>query len=147
MKYMPLAVSHHRLSAGKAKSKESHVRGDVCRNTRPNPVPGQFFGSQAVFWSALELIPGQLTSLVQGVREIAFFRAACGKVALKELQRLCQMAHAPPSGGQWRAWYARLCRLVRRYELRPDDAGRLVRRLRREMGSLWVFRGESGVVA
>ena len=27
----------------------------------------------------------------------------------------------------------------------PDDAGRLVRRLRREMGSLWVFLNESGV--
>ena len=41
--------------------------------------------------------------------------------------RLCQMAHAPPSGGQWQAWYARLCRLVKRYESRADDAGRLVR--------------------
>ena len=34
---------------------------------------------------------------------------------------------------------------MRRYELRSDDAGRLVRRLRREMGSLWVFLNESGV--
>ena len=30
--------------------------------------------------------------------------AACGKRALAELQRLCHMAHAPPTGGQWRAW-------------------------------------------
>lgn len=55
------------------------------------------------------------------------------------------MAHAPQSGGQWQAWYARLCRLVRRYEGCPDDAGRWVRHLRHEMGSLWVSRGESGV--
>ena len=34
---------------------------------------------------------------------------------------------------------------MRRYESCPDDAGRLVRGLRREMGSLWVFLNESGV--
>jgi transposase len=34
--------------------------------------------------------------------------AACGAWALVELQRLCQMAKAPPTGGQWRAWYAQL---------------------------------------
>ncbi len=90
-----------------------------------------------------------LAHLVRRARELSQRRQAaladCGKVALKELQRLCQMAHAPPSGGQWQAWYARLCRFVRRYELRPDDAGRLVRHLRRELGSLWVFLNESGV--
>ena len=90
-----------------------------------------------------------LAHLIRCARQLSQRReaalAACGQVALKELQRLCQMAHAPPSGGQWQAWYARLCRLVRRYELCPDDAGRLVRRLRREMGSLWVFLNESGV--
>ena len=90
-----------------------------------------------------------LAHLIRRARQLSQRRqgalAACGQVALKELRRLCQMAHAPPSGGQWQAWYARLCRLVRRYELRSDDAGRLVRRLRREMGSLWVFLNESGV--
>lgn len=30
--------------------------------------------------------------------------SACGKRALAELQRLCHMAHSPPTGGQWRAW-------------------------------------------
>jgi transposase len=30
--------------------------------------------------------------------------AACGHTALKALQRLCHMAHEPPSGGQWQAW-------------------------------------------
>jgi transposase len=71
--------------------------------------------------------------------------AACGQSALKELQRLCHMAHEPPSGGQWQAWYARFCRLIDRYQQRSDEAGRLTRRLAREMASLWVFLREHGV--
>jgi transposase len=71
--------------------------------------------------------------------------AACGNPALKELQRLCHMAHEPPSGGQWQAWYARFCHLLERYQERADDAGRLVRRLAREMASLWVLLREHGV--
>jgi transposase len=62
--------------------------------------------------------------------------AACGAWALKEWQRLCQMAHAPPSGGGWRAWYARWCPLIGRYHDRKDDAGRLARRLQRESNCL-----------
>jgi transposase len=71
--------------------------------------------------------------------------AACGKWALRELQGLCHMAKAPPTGGQWRAWYARFCTLIDRYHARPDEAGRLARRLQREMASLWVFLCEQGV--
>lgn len=71
--------------------------------------------------------------------------ATCGNTALRELQRLCHMAHEPPTGGQWQAWYARFCRLLDRYQERADDAGRLVRRLAREMTSLWVFLLEQGV--
>jgi transposase len=71
--------------------------------------------------------------------------AACGTWALAELQRLCHMATAPPTGGEWRAWYARFCTLIDRYHARQDDAGRLVRRLQREMASLWVFLCEQGV--
>jgi transposase len=55
------------------------------------------------------------------------------------------MANAPPTGGEWRAWYARLCTLIERYKERSDDAGRLARRLVRELASLWVFLGEHGV--
>lgn len=73
--------------------------------------------------------------------------AACGRWALGELQRLCHMAKAPPSGGQWRAWYARFCSFIDRYHERKDDAGRLARRLQREMASLWLFLCESGVEA
>jgi len=71
--------------------------------------------------------------------------AACGTWALRELQRLCQMAKAPPTGGEWRAWYARFCKLIEQYQERADDAGRLARRLVREMASLWVFLCEEGV--
>jgi transposase len=71
--------------------------------------------------------------------------AACGAWALAELQRLCHMAKAPPTGGEWRAWYARLCRLIDQYHDRPDDAGRFARRLLREMDSLWVFLAHCGV--
>jgi transposase len=71
--------------------------------------------------------------------------AACGTWALAELQRLCHMATAPPTGGEWRAWYARLCRLIDQYHDRADDAGRFARRLLREMDSLWVFLAQQGV--
>jgi transposase len=71
--------------------------------------------------------------------------AACGKRALAELQRLCHMAHCPPTGGQWRAWYARFCSLIDRYHDRQDEAGQLIRHLLREMDSLWVFLLDHGV--
>ena len=71
--------------------------------------------------------------------------AACGAWALAELQRLCHMATAPPTGGEWRAWYARLCKLIEQYHDRQDDAGRFARRLLREMDSLWVFLAHHGV--
>ena len=90
-----------------------------------------------------------LAHLIRSARGLAQRRdpdiAACGHTALKELQRLSHMAHEPPSGGQWQAWYARFCRLLDRYQQRADDAGRLVRRLAREMASLWVFLRAHGV--
>jgi transposase len=92
-----------------------------------------------------------LAHLIRTARDLAEKRhpdlAACGKWALKELQRLCQMAKAPPTGGQWQAWYARFCTLIDRYHERSDEAGRLARRLQREMASLWVFLVEHGVEA
>jgi transposase len=71
--------------------------------------------------------------------------AACGTWALAELQRLCHMATAPPNGGEWRAWYARLCKLIDQYHDHADEAGRFARRLLREMDSLWVFLAHHGV--
>ena len=71
--------------------------------------------------------------------------AKCGKWAKAELQRLCHMAHSPPTQGQWNAFYARLIRLISIYEDRKDDAGRFVRRLHREIECLWTFLVEEGV--
>jgi len=71
--------------------------------------------------------------------------ATCGTWALAELQRLCHMATAPPTGGEWRAWYARLCKLIDQYHDRQDEAGKFARRLLREMDSLWVFLVQRGV--
>jgi transposase len=71
--------------------------------------------------------------------------AACGAWALAELQRLCHMATASPTGGEWRAWYARLCKFIDQYHDRYNDAGRFARRLLREMDSLWVFLTQHGV--
>jgi transposase len=55
------------------------------------------------------------------------------------------MATAPPTGGEGRAWYARLCKWIDQYHDSPDDAGRFARRLLREMDSLWVFLAHHGV--
>jgi len=71
--------------------------------------------------------------------------AKCGKWSKAELQRLCHMAHSPPTIGQWNAFYARLIRLISIYEDRKDDAGRFARRLLREIESLWTFLVEEGV--
>jgi transposase len=90
-----------------------------------------------------------LAHLIRAARELAARPqpelAACGAWARVELQRLCQMAKAPPTGGAWRAWYARLCKLIPQYQERSDDAGRFARRLLREMDSLWVFLSHQGV--
>src|SRR5262249_1326235 len=72
-------------------------------------------------------------------------RAACGAGARGGLRGLGHMATAPPTGGEWRAWYARLCKLIDQYHDRADEAGRFARRLLREMDSLWVFLSPHGV--
>ena len=62
-----------------------------------------------------------------------------------EVQRLCHMATAPPTGGEWRAWYARLCKVMDQYHDRSNEAGRFARRLLREMDSRWVLLAQHGV--
>lgn len=71
--------------------------------------------------------------------------AAFGRWATAELQRLCHMAHAPPTLGQWGAFYARLIRLISTNIHRKDEAGKFARRLLKEMDSLWVFLYKEGV--
>jgi len=71
--------------------------------------------------------------------------AACGKWARDELQRLCKMAHEPPTRGQWSAFFARFCRLIALYRDSESDAGKLIRLLDKEMEHLFVFLHEAGV--
>ena len=73
--------------------------------------------------------------------------ARCGKWARDELLRLCKMATAPPSVGEWNMFYARFLRLIALYGGREDDAGKLVRRLQSEMENLWLFLRQEGVPA
>lgn len=68
-----------------------------------------------------------------------------GAWALKELRLLCRMAKQPPRMGQWSMFYARFLRLIGLYLDQPDEAGRFVRRLQREMDCLWLFLQEQGV--
>jgi hypothetical protein len=55
------------------------------------------------------------------------------------------MATAPPTGGEWRRGYARLCKWIDQYHDRTDDAERFARLLLRAMDSLWVFLAQHGV--
>src|SRR5262249_20359630 len=70
---------------------------------------------------------------------------AGGPRAMAELQRLGHRAQAPPTGGEWRAWYARLCQRSEPSHDRQADAGRCARRLLRELDSLWVLLAQHGV--
>ncbi|MFP4035829.1 MAG: IS66 family transposase [Desulfovermiculus sp.] len=71
--------------------------------------------------------------------------AKCGAWAYKELHRLLEMANAPPSKGQWRAFYARFRRLISLYRDRKDQAGTFVRSLERLHDNLWIFLLVEGV--
>lgn len=55
------------------------------------------------------------------------------------------MAKAPPTVGEWRAFYARLSHLISQNHDRQDEAGKFARHLLREMDSLWVFLEVQGV--
>lgn len=71
--------------------------------------------------------------------------AGFGRWALAELRRLCKMAHAPPTIGQWRAFHARFSRLISRHADRKDVAGTFARRLQENIDNLWLFLQEQGV--
>lgn len=71
--------------------------------------------------------------------------AAFGNWTQKELQRLVKMAKAPPTIGEWRAFYARLCRLIALYRDCKSEAGTFARTLEETMDELFVFLVEEGV--
>jgi len=68
-----------------------------------------------------------------------------GRKIRDELRRLCQMAQAPPTVGQWQAWLMRFSHLLRAHEDRRDDAGTFARALLRQKSSLWTFLVTPGV--
>src|SRR5437763_2271826 len=102
-----------------------------------------------VYQSWVEARQTCLAHLIRTARSLAArdhpALVACGTWALAELQRLCHMATAPPTGGEWRAWYARLCKLIDQDHHRHDDAGRVARPLLRGMDSRWGFLAHPGV--
>lgn len=71
--------------------------------------------------------------------------ARCGKWAGKELRKLCKMAKDPPPMAEWRAFYARLCRLIALYRDCESEAGTFVRHIEKEMDSLFTFLVEENV--
>jgi transposase len=71
--------------------------------------------------------------------------AKCGAWARDELRRLCKMAKDPPSIAEWRAFYARLCRLIALYRDSDSEAGTFVRHIENEMDALFTFLVEEGV--
>jgi len=71
--------------------------------------------------------------------------SSCGKWAAKELERLVRMAKAPPTVGEWRAFFARFCHLIALYRDSKNEAGTFVRRLEEEMETLFLFLTEEGV--
>lgn len=77
----------------------------------------------------------------RGIPELA----SCGKWAKKELERLVRMAKAPPTIGEWRAFFARFCHLIALYRNSESEAGTFVRRLEDEMDALFLFLTEEGV--
>lgn len=71
--------------------------------------------------------------------------AACGKWAAAELRRLCRMAKAPPTKGEWSAFYARFYRLILRYRDSESDAGTFVRHIEKEIDAMFTFLMEDDV--
>jgi len=74
-------------------------------------------------------------------KELAWF----GKRARSELQRLCYMAKAPPTRGEWQMFYARFIHLISSNLDKDDERGKFARRLARELECLWTFLSEQGV--
>jgi transposase len=64
-----------------------------------------------------------------------------------ELQRLCHIGTERPTGGQWRAWYARFCLLITQHAACADKAGAFARRSAREGEALRVSLDVQGVQA
>lgn len=68
-----------------------------------------------------------------------------GRNMLDLLRQLCRFADKPPSSKKWEDWFSHFMLMIFLFEGSDDDAGKLARRLGREMDSLWTFLEEDGV--
>jgi len=70
-----------------------------------------------------------------------------GENALEKLQTLCAMAKEPPSLKEWNEFYSGFIDLIfdNCTKYYGNEAGKLARRLLREIDSLWVFLEVAGV--
>lgn len=71
--------------------------------------------------------------------------AAVGACIKKELQLLCHMAKSPPDAKTWDDFYKRLMLIFQLNGDCADEAGKLVRKLMREVDNLWTFLKVHGV--
>jgi len=115
-------------------------------------VAQKFHGGLKSFLTAWDLTAEAQTCLAHLIRKACGLAeradpelASFGKWSAKELERLIRMAKVPPTIGEWRAFYARLCPLIALYRDSTNEAGTFARRLEKEMGSLFVFLTEDGV--
>ncbi|MFZ5759853.1 MAG: IS66 family transposase [Thermodesulfobacteriota bacterium] len=69
----------------------------------------------------------------------------CGAWAYRELKLLCGWNKDPPAPAQWRAFYARLCRLIALYRDSKSEAGTFARSIEEHMDSLFTFLSQEGV--
>jgi transposase len=68
-----------------------------------------------------------------------------GKSILELIQQLCHFADKPPSPKKWEDWFSQFIVMLFLFEGADDDAGKLARRLAREMDHLWTFLEEDGI--
>lgn len=68
-----------------------------------------------------------------------------GKNILDILRELVSFAHKPPSRKKWTDCYSRLIMFILLFEGADDDAGKLARRLSKELNHLFTFLEEEGV--
>jgi transposase len=92
-----------------------------------------------------------LAHLIRKAKKLADHKdqgiAKFGTWACNELRLLVSMANAPPTKGEWAAFYARLCRLIAKNKDRKDQAGTYARTLEKLIGNLWIFLEVEGVDA
>lgn len=68
-----------------------------------------------------------------------------GQIIGARLRELTRFANQPPDPKQWDAFYRNLLFTLSLYEEDPTDAGKLARRIVRQLDSLWTFLEHQGV--